>query len=146
MSKKTKVVFEMLNENPEIMPKKAHHTDACYDVFAAAEICIPPLGTMVIPSGFLIELEEGFEALMRPRSGNSIKRNMDVVLGTIDFGYTGEVGVIVHNKSADHNLFIEFGDKIAQLAIRELPEIEVTFGKIKKETLRGEKGFGSTGK
>lgn len=137
------MIVELIDKN--CMPAKAHAEDACFDLFAREEVVVAPLSTVLVPAGFKIQLPKGWEAQIRGRSGNSLKRDMKVILGTIDCGYTGEVGVIVFN--SNHNLMvnIEKGFKIAQMSIKEVPLVVLKEGIIDKETARGEGGFGSTG-
>lgn len=147
---KTSVIIEMIVEPQngewieDFKPCKAHEEDACYDIFAAEKVVIPPQKTGLIRTGFKMQLEEGWEAQIRPRSGNSLKKDMKVILGTIDCGYAGEVGVIMYNSSTSDPITINRKDKIAQMAIRNVPQVEMKFDIIKKETNRGEGGFGST--
>lgn len=147
---KTSVIIEMIVEpkNGEFVedfkPQKAHEEDACYDIFAAEQVIIPPQKTGLIRAGFKMQLEQGWEAQIRPRSGNSLKKDMKVILGTVDCGYAGEVGVIMYNSSTCDPIVIKRKDKIAQMAIRNVPFVEMIFDVIKKETARGEGGFGST--
>ena len=140
---RTKVIIEMIDENCK--PVKAHKSDACFDLFAAQDIIVFPFETVLIRAGFRMQLEEGYEAQIRPRSGNSLKKGFQVILGTIDCGYTGEVGIIVHHMGGiAGNIMIKKGDKIAQMAISRIPDTELEFSRIKMETERGEGGFGST--
>lgn len=151
---RTKVKIEMLGAEwqPEVsvnpyIPKKAHKNDAAFDIMSRVDITIAPLQTVLVPTGFKIQLQPGFEAQIRPRSGNALKRGLQVANspGTIDCGYTGEVGVIVFNANASTDLQIKRTEKIAQMVIAELPDVEVIFGAIDTNTERGEAGFGSTG-
>ena len=128
-------------------PKKAHPDDAAYDVFAADWVRLEPGQTGLVPAGFKIQLPRGYEAQIRPRSGNALKRGIQIANspGTIDCGYVGEVGVIVYN-AGKAPLTIEKGSKVAQMVICRLPEVELErVDSIDKETERGSGGFGSTG-
>lgn len=153
-TKYTKVRIEMdleLNESENIkdfIPFKAHANDAAYDIMSAEKIEINPLETKLVSTGFRIQLEPGYEAQIRPRSGNALKKKLQVANspGTIDCGYTGIVGVIVFNASPTEKLIIEKGDKIAQMVIAKLPSVEMEIvTSIEKNTDRGSNGFGSTG-
>jgi len=145
---KTRIKIEMLNRKAiGLKPVFAHEDDACMDIFAADDLWLDPFSTRLVPSGFKIQLEKGWEAQIRPRSGNSLKKGFLVLFGTIDAGYTGEVGIIIHHMEPSLGpIKISKGDKIAQMAIREVPLVQASFGKIKKDTERGEGGFGSTDK
>ncbi|MDR3210984.1 MAG: dUTP diphosphatase, partial [Planctomycetota bacterium] len=96
-----------------------------------------------------LELEAGWEALVRPRSGNALNRGLGVLNspGTIDAGYRNEVGVIVFNAGPEAQS-ISRGQKIAQLAIRPLPVIRLSAipqAELNLATPRNLKGFGSSG-
>ena len=141
----------ILEENEDIkkyIPFKAHKNDAAYDIMSAENIEIDPLETKLVSAGFRIQLPPGYEAQIRPRSGNALKKKLQVANspGTVDCGYTGIVGVIVFNASPTEKLYISKGDKIAQMVIAKLPEVEMEIvTSIEKNTARGDSGFGSTG-
>ncbi|MFC8958286.1 dUTP diphosphatase [Bacillus subtilis] len=78
-------------------PTYAHATDAGFDLVAASDVIIEPGETACVPTGLAFEIPEGFEMQIRPRSGITLKTKLRVQLGTVDCGYTGEVGVIVDN-------------------------------------------------
>ena len=84
---------------------------------------------------------------MRPRSGLALKHNLMLTNspGTIDAGYRGEVGVIMFNAGSEP-FPVKRGDRIAQMVIAKLPEVELTFADELSETGRGAGGFGSTGR
>lgn len=79
------------------IPTYAHATDAGFDLVAAADVIIEPGATACVPTGLAFEIPEGYEMQIRPRSGITLKTKLRVQLGTVDCGYTGEVGVIVDN-------------------------------------------------
>ncbi|WP_024427719.1 dUTP diphosphatase [Bacillus safensis] len=78
-------------------PTYAHSTDACFDLYAAADVIIEPGETALVPTGLAFEIPSGYEMQIRPRSGITLKTPLRVQLGTVDSGYAGEVGVIVDN-------------------------------------------------
>lgn len=154
------------------LPKYAKPGDAGFDLVAAEDVIIKPGETKVIPTGLAFEIPPGYEMQIRPRSGMSRKTKLRVVLGTIDSGYRGEVGVIADNASlieyasmprfnagilAGDNDFsitkpvkyevieIKKGDRIAQGVIA--PVETANFVEVDKlsESDRGIGGFGSTG-
>src|SRR5690606_2226499 len=84
-----------------VIPTKAHASDSGFDLVASADVIIEPGATVVVPTGIAVELPEGYEAQVRPRSGVTSKTKLRVQLGTIDNGYAGEIGVIVDNMSGD---------------------------------------------
>lgn len=80
-----------------VIPKYAKEGDSGFDLVAAEDVIIEPGETVIVPTGLAFELPAGYEMQIRPRSGISAKTKLRVVLGTIDAGYRGEVGVIVDN-------------------------------------------------
>lgn len=138
----------------DLVPKKAHDDDAGFDLFAAQDFSINLNEVKVIPTGFRMALEPGWEAQVRPRSGWAAKKGLMVVNspGTIDAGYRGPVGVIL--KYTGTGSFdcpsgsVEFkrGDRIAQMVIQRVPEVDLIVVSELDETARGEGGYGSTNK
>ena len=125
------------------LPEKKHSGDACYDCYARESVEIYDGDRKKIPLGFALELPQGYEAVIRPRSGLS-SHYVDCCIGTIDSNYRGEVNAIIQNWS-DEILKIHKGDRICQMAIREVPQ--VMFEKVDElsPSDRNENGFGSTG-
>jgi dUTP pyrophosphatase len=115
------------------------------DIFSAEEIEIPPGEWRVVGTGISIELPEGFEAQVRPRSGLALK-GITVLNtpGTIDPDYRGEVKVILFNVS-NKSFKVEKGMRIAQLVISKFERVKVEITDSLSDTKRGEGGFGSTG-
>lgn len=101
----------------------------------------------IIPTGLFIELPEGYEAQVRPRSGLAAKYGITVLNapGTIDADYRGEVGVILVNLSKN-DFMIQPGERIAQMVVAKYERVEWEEVSVLGETERGEGGFGSTGK
>ena len=142
----TTVKFRMNDDAKDLYPRKAHSDDAAYDLYSASDITIPSGERMLIPTGLRLALPEGFEAQVRPRSGLALKKGLTILNtpGTIDAGYRGEVGVIAFN-SSENSLTFNRGDRIAQMVIQKLPEIELVQTENLDASVRGEGGFGSTG-
>ena len=117
----------------------------CADAYARLnqEVVIRPGERVMIPLGFACELPEGWELQIRPRSGLMAK-GIDECFGTGDWDYTGEYRAIVVNNTKDF-FTVNNGDRICQVAIREVPKIEFEVVDEIKETVRGSNGFGSTG-
>lgn len=107
---------------------------------------IKPFERVIIPTGLIIEIPEGYEGQVRPRSGLALKKGITVLNspGTIDSDYRGEVKVILINLG-NEEVVIERGDRIAQLVISPVQRVEVVEVEELSETIRGEGGFGSTG-
>jgi dUTP pyrophosphatase len=109
-------------------------------------VTIKPLERKLIPTGFFIELPEGYEAQIRPRSGLAIKKGITVLNspGTIDADYRGEICVILVNLSAD-DFVIEDGERICQMVIAAHAQAQWLQVDVLGETERGAGGFGHTG-
>lgn len=142
----TPIRFRMLPGEEELAPCRAHHDDAAVDLRSRADAVVPPGQVRLVPTGLFLELPEGFEAQVRPRSGLALKHGITVLNtpGTIDAGYRGEVGVILFN-TGTQEFGVRRGDRIAQMVIHRLPEVELVRVDELNETRRGAGGFGSTG-
>lgn len=127
-----------------IMPKRMTDGAAGYDLFALNDETIRANETKVIKTGVYVELPDGWEMQIRPRSGLSVKYDVLQVLGTIDSDYRGEIGVIIKNVGSVP-FAINTQDRIAQAVFNkiELPDL-VAVTEL-SETKRGSGGFGSTG-
>ncbi len=131
------------------LPKYATPGSAGMDIYAAIEdkLVIPPNQTRLVSTGFQIELPQGYEAQIRPRSGLAINHNVGILNspGTIDSDYRGEVKIIIRNFGST-DFIIHRGDRIAQMVIA--PYVRATWEEVKDldETQRGSGGFGHTGK
>ena len=119
------------------------------DLSAAIDepIVLKPLERCLVPTGLKIELEHGYEAQVRPRSGMSIKHGITLIncVGTIDEDYRGEVCVPVVNIS-NEEYAIQPEERIAQMVIAKYEQAKIEVVTELTETVRGEGGFGSTGK
>ena len=142
------VKIKRINENAEI-PTYATKGSAGCDVYAPETIRLLPDHIELVPLGFKVEIPEGYELQVRPRSGLALKNGLQVVNspGTIDADYRGEVGVIL---KAPYGMDIEQGTRIAQLVLKKVERATGVedFGAFSYEvsnTERGEGGFGHTG-
>ena len=126
------------------LPTRAHTTDSGLDIYASEEITVTHTHAVIIPTGIAVNIPEGYEGTIRPRSGKSTKTNLRVVLGTIDAGFNGEIGVIADTLDRSSYL-VQRGEKIAQLVLTkvELPLLEVV-DQFESKSERGNKGFGSS--
>ncbi|HFJ9281536.1 TPA: dUTP diphosphatase [Bacillus cereus] len=132
------------------LPKYAKPGDSGFDLVAAEDTIIWPGETKVVPTGLAFEVPPGYELQVRPRSGMTRNTKLRVVLGTVDSGYRGEVGVLVDNNERPISLnmkahVIEKGTRIAQGVIA--PVVTAHFVEVDElsESDRGTGGFGSTG-
>lgn len=110
-------------------------------------ITLEPMQRTLVPTGLYMEIPEGYEGQVRPRSGLAIKSGISVLNspGTIDADYRGQVCIILINLS-DKPFVINSGDRIAQLIIAKCEQAEVVQVETLSETERGAGGFGHTGK
>ena len=109
-------------------------------------LILKSLERALVPTGLFIELPEGYEAQIRPRSGLALKRGISVLNtpGTIDADYRGEIGIILINLSAEE-VVIEDGERICQMVINQHATVEWKQVDSLEETTRGAGGFGHTG-
>ena len=146
MEKTVIVKIKMAEGCEDLRPAKAHHDDAACDLRSRIDTELPPRKSFLVPTGVFLELPYGYEAQVRPRSGLALKRNITLTNspGTIDAGYRGEIGVIMFNHGPDE-FAVQRGDRIAQMVITELPQVELVIAENLSDSNRGEGGFGSTG-
>ena len=136
-------------EHNKVLPEYKTEGAAGMDLSAAIEepVVLKPLERTLIPTGIKIELEHGYEAQVRPRSGLSIKHGITLIncVGTIDEDYRGELCVPVVNIS-NETYTIQPGERIAQMVIAHVEQAKIEVVEELSDTERGTGGFGSTGK
>jgi dUTP pyrophosphatase len=141
--------IKIVNKSTHDLPEYATLFSAGMDLRAniIEPITLKPMERKLIPTGLYIELPQGYEAQIRPRSGLAIKKGITVLNspGTIDADYRGEICVILVNLSSD-NFIIENGERICQMVIAKHSTISWVEVKDLSQTERGEGGFGHTGK
>ena len=132
-------------ELPEYKTDGAAGMDLCAAIDKPIEL--KPLERKLIPTGLKIELESGFEAQIRPRSGLSIKHGISLIncVGTVDEDYRGEVCVPLVNIS-NESYVIEPNERIAQMVIARVERAQIKVVQELSNTERASGGFGSTGK
>ena len=115
--------------------------------FVKEKIVIKPQTSALIPTGLSVAFSEDYEIQIRPRSGLAAKNNISVLNtpGTIDSDYRGELKIIIFNHS-NHDFVVNSNDRIAQMVLTPIAKIELEEANELPKTLRGEGGFGSTGK
>jgi len=145
----TKVQVKWAKVHPDaFIPRAAYVGDAGVDLVTVESTVVRPKERKLIPTGLKVEIPEGYELQIRPRSGLFLKSPLILTnsQGTIDSTYRGEVRIIVWNSgNRDYKIFP--GMKIAQAVLQKLPEaehIEISEKEL-SSTERGEKGFGSSG-
>lgn len=141
-------VVGIINQSSHPLPLYATTGSSGMDIraFINEPIVLLPLQRQLIPTGLFIELTEGLEAQVRPRSGLAIKQGITCLNspGTIDADYRGEIKVILINLSNEPQT-INNGDRIAQIVIQKVEKIKWQLVENINETDRGTGGFGSTG-
>jgi len=142
------VPVKIINKSSHPLPSYQTSQSAGMDLRAnnPEPIVLKPLMRAIVPTGLFIELPEGYEAQIRPRSGLAAKKGIGLVNspGTIDADYRGEIGVIVVNLS-NENFTIENGERIAQMVIAKHEVASWQEVTSLNESDRGSGGFGSTG-
>jgi dUTP pyrophosphatase len=140
--------IQIVNQSKHPLPEYATVHSAGMDLRAnlTESVTLKPLERKLIPTGLFIELPEGYEAQIRPRSGLAIKKGITVLNspGTIDADYRGEICVILVNLSAD-DFVIEDGERICQMVIAAHAQAQWLQVDVLGETERGAGGFGHTG-
>ena len=144
---KIKLNYVYKSENPE--PEYAYSTDSGFVLRANEPVTLEPFGRALIPTGLYLDVPERCEVQVRPKSGLAIKRGLSVLNtpGTVDYGYTGEIKVIVFNFTNEEQT-INKGDKIAQAVVCPVAQgnqIDLIKVDSIKEKDRNANGFGSTG-
>ncbi len=140
------IKIHMDNGCEDLFPRKAHEDDAAFDLRSRVDAVIPSGKITLLPTGVFMELPVGYEAQVRPRSGLALKHGITVLNtpGTIDAGYRGEVGVILIN-AGPADFTVARGDRIAQMVVQKLADVELVAAEQLSDTSRGAGGFGSTG-
>lgn len=139
------IKYILLREGAYI-PQKAHEDDAGFDLYASEDFTLKAHGFGCVPTALSIELPEGYEAQVRPRSGLAAKHGVTVLNapGTIDAGYRGEIKVILINHG-EADFEITAGMRIAQLVVSPVLPARFVEASALAGSVRGEGGFGSTG-
>ena len=135
--------------DPELpLPRFAKPGDAGADLYARVNLELAPGERALMPTGIAIALPPGFAAFIHPRSGLAIRDGLSMVNapGTIDASYRGEISVILINLDSSKKIAIKRGDRVAQLVIQRIENVNFLPVTHLPGTDRGVGGFGSTGK
>ena len=139
---------KIVNKSKHLSPAYETPLSAGMDLRANIDepILLKPLGRALIKTGLFIELPEGYEAQIRPRSGLAYKKGISIVNspGTIDADYRGEIGVLLVNLS-NEDFLVNDGERICQMVIAKHETISWKSVEVLDETKRGAGGFGHTG-
>ena len=140
--------IKIVNHSSNPLPEYSTVSSAGMDIRANLDeaIVLKPLERKLVPTGLYMELPEGYEAQIRPRSGLAIKKGISVLNtpGTIDADYRGEIGIILVNLS-NETFVVEHGERICQMVINKVEHITWDQAESLEESERGAGGFGHTG-
>ena len=143
------MIVKVINKSDNALPQYSTEFASGMDVRAAnfEPIVLKPLQRAMVPTGLYLEIPQGYEVQVRPRSGLAAKKGITVLNtpGTIDADYRGEVCVILVNLSSEE-FIVEDGERIAQMVIARYEQAEWQEVDVLDETERGAGGFGHTGK
>ena len=142
------ITLSVVREQGVSLPEYATSGSAGMDIHAmlAEAVTLHPGERRLIPTGLKIELPEGYEAQVRPRSGLALKYGVTVLNtpGTIDSDYRGEIGVVLINLGQE-DFEVKNGDRIAQMVVAPFAQVKWNEVLILDNTVRGEGGYGHTG-
>ncbi|MBR1626343.1 MAG: dUTP diphosphatase [Bacteroidales bacterium] len=142
------MILKVINKSTNALPKYETSLSAGMDLRAnlTESVILRPMQRILVPTGLFIELEAGFEAQIRPRSGLAFKHGITVLNspGTIDADYRGELKILLINLS-NEDFTINNGERIAQMVIAKHATAEIVEVKELSDTERGQGGFGHTG-
>ena len=145
----SKIKVKIINRSPNPLPEYATSGSAALDIRAHLEapITLKPLERFLVPTGLFIQLPDGYEAQVRPRSGLAIKQGLTCLNspGTVDSDYRGEIKVILINLSQEEQV-LHSGDRIAQMIVSAVERVKLKLVTEIEATSRNEGGFGHTGK
>jgi len=144
-----KIKIKFVDSNlKSIVPSYATQHSSGLDISSASkeEILVRAMETVLIPTNLIIEIPQGYEGQIRPRSGLALKHNIGIINspGTIDADYRGELKILLTNFGKEQ-FSVKFGDRIAQLIICKVEKAELEIDDDISETQRSSGGFGHTG-
>ena len=148
-SPKSTMMVEVERLRPQaLLPRRMSEGASGWDLCACVdeEVCIEPGRWTMVPTGIALEIPDGYEAQVRPRSGLAVRHGLGLLNGpgTIDSDYRGEVCVILMNWGTEP-FSVQHGDRIAQLVFSRVEPVDLRWSGPLQETGRGAGGFGHTG-
>ena len=137
---------QLLSDNA-VLPENAYAGDAGIDLRATEAMVLRPFERALIPTGLAMAIPEGYAGFVLPRSGSAIKQGLSLVNspGLIDSGYRGEIKCIAINLDPQNDISIQVGDRVAQLVVMKVENLQLMQVDELDVTQRGEGGFGSSG-
>lgn len=141
-----KISITRINESIPLPEYQHKQEDAGLDLFASENLVIPSGEWKLVKTGIKIAIPRGYAGFVYPRSGLALDKGVTVLNadGVIDPGYRGEIGVILINHG-NEEFEVEIGDRIAQLIVQEVVQVEWQEKENLSDTTRGQGGFGHTG-
>ena len=140
---------KIVNKSKHALPEYATALSAGMDLRANIDepIVLKPLQRVLVPTGLFIQLPEGYEAQIRPRSGLAFKHGITIpnTPGTIDADYRGEIKVILMNMS-DTDFVIQDGERVCQMVVAQYTQVKWDSVESLEDSERGAGGFGHTGR
>lgn len=136
--------IKIVLDEKAIMPEKAHRLDAGFDLRTPKEITVCARNSAIIDTGVHMEIPDGYVGMLKSKSGLNVKYDI-VSEGVIDAGYTGSIVAKLHN-NGDKDYHFNAGDKVTQIVILPIPDVELEKVDSLEDTERGNCGFGSTGR
>ena len=130
------------------LPTYARDGDAGLDLLSAENLTLKPGERAAVPTGIAVAIPEGFAGFVHARSGRALREGLALVNapGLIDSGYRGEIKVLVTNLDPSAPIYIKRGEKVAQLVVQPVERVELEPVDVLPESVRGQGGFGSTGR
>lgn len=150
MSRKINIKFVKTHPEAKLPARKYDIEgvgDSGYDIYAVEDVHIPPNQTIKVPVGLEIAyIEPGYWIRIESRSGLYFKHGITVFNGVIDNGYRGELGISMIDNGNSNGYTVKAGDRIAQLVVYKLIDCDISWSDSKDSTVRGENGFGHSGR
>ena len=130
------------------LPSYAREGDAGLDLLSAEDVILKPGDRAAVATGIAVAIPPGYAGFVHPRSGRALREGLAIVNGPglIDSGYRGEIKVLVTNLDPASPIYIKRGEKVAQLVIQAIEAVELEAVDELPVSVRGEGGFGSTGR
>lgn len=144
VAKRVYPTIKIVTDNPDQF-QKSHAYDGGYDLISNEDITVSFRGRALVGTGLKVAIPKGYVGIICSRSGLASRKGLEKGAGIIDYGYTGEIKVLLHNLSYE-DFSISKGDRIAQMLIVPICTLDVELVDDLQESTRGNGGFGSTGK
>ena len=143
-----RIPIQRLDEGLPV-PARSHPGDAGYDLYARTDVRLAPAGgRALVPTGIALAIPEGYAGFVQPRSGLALKHGVTCLNtpGLIDAGYRDEISVLLVNLDPHVAFDVQRGERIAQLVIQRVEEVEWDEVVALDDSVRGQGGWGSTGR